>query len=564
VVQEVVPTDEELIGGAAVEAGMTPGAGRRADEALGRPTAIMSIGVALSRITGLLRVSATLAALGVGVVSDTYNAANTTPNIVYELILGGILTSIFVPVFVDWKQRRGRDEAWAVAQRMLTLTLVVLAGVALAVAILAPWIMRLYLSASTNPDREAQIRLGAYFLRWFIPQIVFYGVGAVATGVLQTDRRFAAAMFAPILNNLAVIATMVAFAAIRPAATPTVGDLTLGQRSLLAAGTTLGVVAMTIALWPSLRRLGFRWRLRFDWRHPAVAELLRLARWTVVYVVANQVAYLVVIVLNTRIEAGGYTAYSQAFLFFLLPHSIFAVSIFTALLPGMAERSSAGRMDELRELWSRGVRATHAVILPAALGYLALSEPIVRLLAQYGAVDDRDVVLIARVLQGFAVGLPFFSVFQLLTRTFYAMQDAKTPALVNVAAGAINVGANLVFAFALGWGVPGLALGHAASYLFASTALLLILRRRLGGVEGPRIVELLARVLPASILCGATALGVAAGFAAVVGVDSAGLRFVQVLLAVGSGLLVFFLTAFIFGIREVDDVRRAVVRRIRG
>ena len=199
-------------------------------------------------------------------------------------------------MFVEWLQKHGRDEAWLVADRVLTLALVVLGVVAILGAIFAPQIMRLYLSASDAPDKEAQIELGAFFLRWFMPQIVFYGIGAVATGLLQAERRFAAPMFAPILNNLAVIATFGVYALLVGGGTPSVESITFAEKTVLAAGTTFGVVAMTLALWPSLRSLGFRWHLRFDWNHPAVRRLGKLALWVVVYVVANQLAYVAIIV----------------------------------------------------------------------------------------------------------------------------------------------------------------------------------------------------------------------------------------------------------------------------
>ena len=153
----------------------------------------MSGGTLLSRVTGLLRVTVTLAALGFTVVSDGYNAANTTPNIIYELVLGGILTSVFVPALVGRGKDRGREAQFETANRFLTIALVLLTGVAVAGAVAAPWIMRLYLGSVDDPIRRAQeVELGTFFLRWFMPQIVFYGLGAVAGGLLTANRRFAA------------------------------------------------------------------------------------------------------------------------------------------------------------------------------------------------------------------------------------------------------------------------------------------------------------------------------------------------------------------------------------
>jgi putative peptidoglycan lipid II flippase len=297
-----------------------------------RNAAVMSGGTLLSRGTGLVRVGVTVAALGFTHLSDTYNIANTTPNIVYELVLGGILTSVFVPVFVGWAKTHGTEAMWEAASRFLTLVLVTLSAVTLVGIVFAPQIMRFYLSGSSGqPDYEAQVALGAFFLRWFLPQIVFYGLGAVAAGVLTANRRFAAPMYAPILNNVAVIITMIAFVAVRPTDQTAISSITGPERLLLAAGTTLGVVAMTVALWPSLRRLGFRWQPRFDWRHETVRRLVRLARWVIVYVAANQIAYFIIIRFTSNLDQqGAYTTYANAFIFFSLPHAIVAVSIFPA------------------------------------------------------------------------------------------------------------------------------------------------------------------------------------------------------------------------------------------
>jgi putative peptidoglycan lipid II flippase len=531
-----------------------------------RNTAVMSVGTALSRVTGFLRLSAQTAALGVTISSlgNTYATANTTPNIVYELVLGGILTSVFVPVFVEWRRREGQDTAWGVAGRVLTLTLVVLAVAAAAGMVFAPQIVDLYLSGSEATDRQAQIDLGAYLLRWFMPQIVFYGIGAVATGLLNAERRFAAPMFAPILNNLVAIATFGTYAWLLHGGDPSVTAISDGQRLVLGAGTTLGVVAMTVALWPSLRRLGFRWHLRFDWNHPAVRKLGRLALWVVVYVVANQVAYVIVIVLSGPFEAG-YQIYSTAFILFSLPHAIFVVSIFTALLPGMSDRWAAGDPTGVRTLFSRGVRDTAVIIVPASIGYVVLADPIVRALLEHGQALPADATEIARTLQAFAIGLPFFSTFQLLTRTFYAVQDARTPALVNVGAAVVNIGIDLVFVVVVDLGVPGLALGHAVSYLVATIACGAILHRRLNGVDGRRIAGTVARVLPAAAAAGIGAALAAWGVRALAGGDD---RFVvqlaQVVAGVAAGVLAFGIGALMLGIGEVEEVKSAVRRRIRG
>jgi len=524
----------------------------------------MSGGTLLSRVTGLLRVTVTLAALGFTVVSDGYNAANTTPNIIYELVLGGILTSVFVPALVGRGKDRGREAQFEAASRFLTIALVLLTGVAVLGAAAAPWIMRLYLGSVDDPVRRTQeVELGTFFLRWFMPQIVFYGVGAVAGGLLTANRRFAAQMYAPVLNNIAVIATMFALIAMRGTTPPQVGTITFAQKTLLGAGTTLGVLAMTAALWPALRRIGFRWRLRWDWRHETVRQLFHLARWVVVYVVANQVAYLIIIRLASKISAGAYTAYSQAFVFFSLPHAIVAVSIFTALIPGMAERWTGEDRAGVRELFSRGFRDTMIVMIPAAAGYLVLAGPIVALLAGHGAVRGVELPILARILAAFAIGLPFFSAFQLMTRTLYAMHDSRTPAVVNIGVAVVNIAADLLFAFAWHRGVTGLALGHAVSYVFGSAVLFVIVRRRLGGADDRRVGVTIAATLLAAGITAAAAAGAAALVSVAIDVDWTLARLIQVTAGVAAGVLVFLACALIFGIHEVDEVKVALLGRPR-
>ena len=527
-----------------------------------RDTAMMSGGTLLSRGTGLLRVLVTLWAIGAWVVADGYNTANTTPNILYELVLGGILTSVFVPVLVARAKQDGPEARFEAAQRFFTIALVTLSVLALIGIVAAPWIMHLYLSNVADPVRRQQeTELGTFFLRWFMPQVLFYGLGAIAIGVLTAHRRFAAPMYAPILNNVVVIATMVVFIAIHGHVSPYATSLPLPERTLLGAGTTLGIVAMTVALWPSLRRIGFRWRMRWDWRHDSVRRLMHLGRWVVVYVIANQIAYLIIINLASTVGAGAYTIYSNAFVFFSLPHAIVAVSIFTALLPGLTERWDRGDLDGVRDLFSRGFRDTMIAMIPAAAGYIVLAGPIASLMAHGAAKASAP--LIGTTLAAFALGLPFFSAFQLLTRTLYSMGDSRTPAFVNIGVGVVNVGVDILVVYALHRGVGGLALGHAASYVVGSIALFAVVRRRLGGADDRRIGATLAKTLVATLVTAAAAAGAAASIGALIDVDRFVPRLIQVSLAVVIGMLVFLVCARIVAIQEVDEVKDALMASVR-
>lgn len=528
-----------------------------------RNTAVMAVGTSLSRLTGFLRIAAMAFALGITEtrLADSYNTANVTPNLIYELVLGGVLSSVLVPVFVEWMQTRGREASWDVARRLFTLAFVSLSAIAVVTIVAAPWIVRLY-TIRGGPDQELTRELATFLLRWFMPQIVFYGLGAIATGLLNAHRRFAAPMFTPILNNLVVIGTFLLFAAM-PGPAPGSGEVATGaQQLVLGVGTTLGVVAMTLALWPSLRATGFRFAWRPGWRDEAISRIVRLAGWVVVYVAANQAGYLVVILLALA-NQGDYAAYGYAFILFQLPHAIFTVSIVTALLPAMSSRWADGDTAGMRALLARGIRATGVILIPAALGYIAIGREIVRLLLEHGATEPRSGELVADVLALFAIGLFFFSAFQLLLRAFYAMQDTRTPALINIGSFLVNTAANLLFVLVFDLGVRGLALGHALSYVFSSGVALFVVARRLGGLRGERVGRSLGATLVAGALTALAAWGTVRLVEEWLGVASLGAQAIQVVGAIAVGLGVFLVVALIFRLEEVDTVKRHVLARWR-
>lgn len=527
-----------------------------------RHSAVMSVGTALSRLTGFLRVAAMAFALGVteNRLADAYNIANTTPNIIYDLALGGILSSVFIPVFVQRLGTGDRREAWHTARAVMTLAVILLGVLTLLGITFSGAIIRLYTFRAEGPAAEAERELASFLLKWFMPQIVLYGLGAgVATGLLNAHRRFAAPMFAPILNNLVAMATFFVFAALPGPATPTSDGITDLQRYVLAVGTTLGVAAMTLALWPSLRRLGFRWRWTIDLRDPGLRQILRLSGWALLYVVVNQAGLLVVIVLAASVQ-GGYTAYAAAFIFFQLPYAIFAVSIMTALLPSLSSLWSGGERTEFRVQLAQGIRGTAFIVVPAALGYLALAVPIVRLLLEHGVMQARSTQLVAGVLQVFALGLFSFAAFQVLLRAFYAMQDTRTPALINVGAVGLNTLVNLLYFRYLQ--VEGLALGHATAYTFAAVVSALILRRRVGGLEGRRVGRALGQILVGGAAAGGAAWLVARGVAGALGTETLAAQVLQVVGGITAGLGAYLAVVAMFRMPELVLLRKALLARV--
>jgi putative peptidoglycan lipid II flippase len=532
---------------------------------LARSTLIMTVGTGLSRVTGLLRVIVLSATLGIAEsqVASTYNLANTTPNIIYELMLGGILSSIFVPVFVQARKEQGKEAAWHLARLVLTVAGVGLAVLALVTMLGSDLIMRLYTLRVDDPaERADQIRVGGQLLVMFAPQILFYGLGTVMTGLLNANRRFGVPMFAPVLNNLTVIATGIVYYVLTSGVARDLDTITLTERLVLGLGTTAGVVVMTMVQWPFLRRIGFRYRPVWQPRHPALGKMARLSGFTIGYVVVNQLALLVVMLLATPIQ-GGYAAYTYAFIFFQLPHGLFAVSVMTALLPPLSEHAVARDWAAFRAELTRGLRLTAFVLIPAAIGYLALAKPLVALLLEHGVVQGASIDLVTRVLVLFVCGLVFFSTFQLVLRAFFALQDTRTPFLLNIVATAVNIGVDIALYMLLpeGWKVAGLAAGHASGYLVGSVLLVTALQRRVGRLDRARLAGALARITLASAVMGAAAWAASTALGAVL--PGGVLRHLAMVLAgVVVGLAVYLAAARLLRVDELRAVLGLVRRRV--
>lgn len=451
---------------------------------------MITLATALSRVTGFVRVVVVAGAMGTTYLANTYQSANTAPNVVFELVAAGVLTSIFVPTFVEYIVRGEREEGWEAGNALASVALVGLAALALVLAFAAPAVMRLLTIGVESPGlRAREIELGATFLRLFAPQIAFYGAGMIMTGALHAHRRFALPAVAPLLNNLVVIGVYLAYAAMRAGRAPSVATITRGETLVLGLGTTLGVVAMTLCLVPQLVRMGWRFRFRFDLSHPAVRRGARLGAWALGYAGGYQAGLIVVLMLANRVE-GGVAAYQWAYTFFYLPHALFAVPIFSVLFTAMSEHVARSEPAGVQEKLRDGLGMLVFVLAPIAVALLALSGPIATLTLRYGAMTESGAELVARCLGAFAIGLPAYSVFLVFTRAFYAIGDTKTPALVNAGAVAAASVAGIVF-FALapeGWEVPGLAAGHSAGFALGAAVLAAMFARRAGRVRSTQLM----------------------------------------------------------------------------
>ena len=464
--------------------GPADGAGGRRGRSLLRASALPAVGTTLSRATGLIRVGALTYALGLTAIADVYNLANTTPNILYELVLGGVLSSTLVPLFVRTLDDKDDDTASVVT----TVAFSAIVCLTIIGVLLAPWVNRLFALPLSGAARTQQLELGDDFLALLIPQILFYGVTTLVTALLHARRRFAPPAFTPILTNLVTAAAAVAAALW---VTSDDGNGSMAQVYVLGLGTTAGVAAMAIAMVPYLRRSGITLQWRFKPRHPAVRSVLRLSGWTIGFAAANQIALLIILTLARGQEAGTVSAYQYAFIFFQLPHGLIAVSLMTAVLPELAEAAVDRDEQAYRQRFREGLSLLLTFLIPAAVGFLFIARPLIQLFLQRGSFDAEDTTRTARMLLGFAFGLPAFSVYLYAVRSFFARRDTRTPFFLNLAQNVINV--VMVVPLAAALGPEGLSLAYSASYWVIAVVALVVLNRRVGHLLNSRALVPLLR-----------------------------------------------------------------------
>ncbi len=324
----------------------------------------MAVASATSRGTGFLRSIAITAAIGLGGVGDAYSTANNLPNIVYELLLGGVLTSVIVPLLVH-AQHRDSDGGEAYAQRLVTLAIVTLTAATVVAVIAAPLLIALY---GINGDDPNQAALANLLARLLLPQMIFYGLGAMLGAILNTRGVYGPPAWVPVLNNMIVIVTAGVFLIMPGPKTLNVDTITLAQVLVLGIGTTLGIIVQGLALVPAAHKVGFRFRWRMGVRGVGLREAGTLALWVVGYVVVSQIGYAVITRLANSAgeESGiGYAVYVNASLLFQTPYGIAGVALLTALLPRMSRAAAAGNNRGLVSDFSLGSRLTALALFPS-------------------------------------------------------------------------------------------------------------------------------------------------------------------------------------------------------
>ncbi|MFJ9739424.1 murein biosynthesis integral membrane protein MurJ [Streptomyces sp. NPDC101166] len=496
-------------------------AGKKGGRAAGllKSSAVMAAGTMVSRLTGFIRSALIVSALGVGLLGDTFQVAYQLPTMIYILTVGGGLNSVFVPQLVR-AMKEDDDGGEAFANRLLTLVMVTLGGLTVAAVAAAPLLIRA-LSDPVASDPAANA-VGVTFVRYFLPSIFFMGVHVVMGQILNARGKFGAMMWTPVLNNIVIIVTLGMFIWVYGTAADSGMKVTSippeGQR-LLGVGVLLGLVVQALAMIPYLRETGFRLRLRFDWRGHGLGKAVTLAKWTFLFVLANQAGAIVVSQLSTAagkaspVDGTGFAAYANAQLIWGLPQAIITVSLMAALLPRISRSAAEGDGGAVRDDISQGLRTTAVAIVPIAFGFLALGIPMCTLI--FGSSGTGEATNMGFMLMAFGLGLIPYSVQYVVLRAFYAYEDTRTPFYNTVIVAAVNACASAVCYFVLParWAVAGMAAAYGLAYAIGVGVAWNRLRKRLGGdLDGSHVLRTYARLciasVPAALLSGAACYGI--------------------------------------------------------
>jgi len=461
----------------------------------------MSMSTALSRVTGFVRTWAIAYALGVTALSASYNVANNIPNMLYELVAGGVISALFIPVFMEQWERSSEKDAWSFASTLFSITTVALTIVAIAGTIWAEAFVRTQTFRISVEDAS----LAVYFFRFFAVQVVIYGAGSVISGILNSQRKYLWVAIGPVFNNLVVIITLLGFYVPFREVNPELA------KTGLAIGTTLGVFAMYAVQVPSLLALKPQWSWRINWRHPGLKAMGLMALPTLVYVATNLVAVSFRNAYALEVSLSGPATLLYAWMWYQLPYGVLAVALATAVFTELSEQAGQRDYERFKKTFASGLRATGMLVMPMAAMLIALAPQLVRLY-RAGAFKESDIPLVSEVLVWWGVALFFFASTMYLLKTFYSLKDTLTPMLVNLVltVGQIVMYATLTVGFAdwAGFGLRGIPIADAIFYACVALALALLLRRKVGPYGMRSIAWMLVRASAASVIGGIVAWGI--------------------------------------------------------
>lgn len=532
-----------------------------------RASGVMAIGTIFSRITGFIRNLLIVAVLGTALLADTYNVANTMPNILYNLLVGGALTAIFVPQLI--RSFNDEDGGHGFASRLITTVSIILLALVLIGTILAPALVKLYAPEFSTTGFEQELNLTVAFTRYCLPQIFFLGLFTMLGQIANAKGSFAPLMWAPILNNLLVIAIFSAVLIYSPQLTS--GTITTSQVAILGWGTTLGLVIQALILIPIVKRTGIRLRPKFGLA--GLGKSFSLAGWTLVYVLISQLGYLVTVNVSTSaavrsakegISTGvGFTPFGNAYLIMMLPYSIVTISIITALLPHLSKLALANQRDEVRDQVIRTIKMVGVITIPAGVGFLFFGPLITRVL--FFGIEKSDSIYIGNVLSMLGVGLVAFSINIILVRAFNAFEDTRTQVLsilfINIISVVLSYLSLAILQYK--WVTVGLGLAFSISYILGLFLTLALLGKHTGRLRFSDFSFQHWRLLISSLLAMLPLFILSQYFSWAESDSSALIRGLELLLVITIGFGGYVFVAKLMGVAEITKMTTLVKAQLR-
>ncbi|MDQ2957726.1 MAG: murein biosynthesis integral membrane protein MurJ [Actinomycetota bacterium] len=520
----------------------------------------MAIASLVSRATGFLRNLVIAAAVGSGLfsVGDAYGLANTLPNMVYELLLGGVLTSVIIPVLVK-AQTDDRDRGVAYTQRLLSIATAGLGGATLLAVLAAPLLISLF----SGPAQYQSV--AALWASLLLPEIFFYGLGAMFSAVLNSRHIYGWPAWAPVLNNLITIAAALLFLLVPGPAKLTTGNISDTQILILGIGTTLGIVAQSLVLIIPLRRSGFHWQWRFRAapnEAGRMAEFRTLTLWVIGYVLASQLG--VVVINRVANDHGGVAIFANADLLFQVPYGIVGVSLLTALMPRMSRAAARGATGAVLDDLRLGTRLSAIALVPISAALIVFGPAFTSAIL-LGRFSESNARLTGIALAAGAFGLLPFALVMLQQRVFYAMRDARTPTFINIAMVATKVILVIAASHALHGRsiIVALTVSTSASYLVGCVVGHFLLRQRFGALGFQPVARTVGWIAVAAAAGGAIGLAVVLAGNHTLGIGR-GAAVLELLLGGTLFLVVLTLVALRLPVPEVAQLAAAVRRRIAG
>ena len=447
---------------------------------VGRSAGLMTALTIVSRVTGFIRTWAMAAAIGMSLLSSSYQVANNLPNMLYELVMGGMLVTAFLPVYMGVRREQGRDASNEYVGNLLGILLLLLGGISVLGTVFAPGFI--WTQSFLSGD-GGSINTAAFMFRFFAIQILFYGLGSVFSGVLNAHRDYFWSTFAPVLNNAIVIASFMGFAPV---------SAQFGERAgiiLIAAGTTFGVFVQMACQIPALGKHGVHPHIHIDFKDPALRQTITLGIPTLLATVCMFVSTSITnaAALVVQPETGP-SVIAYARLWYTLPYALIAASLSTALYTELSHDAQEKDYDSVRTGISHGVAQMLFFLIPFALYLIVFARPL-NMIYCAGKFDESGVALVSEFLVYLALSLPLYGVVVLMQKSFSALLDMKPYGRYCLYSAIGQAGSVLLFGVALGYGMPAIALSYVVDYVILVGCSLWWLRRRLHGLQVTSILH---------------------------------------------------------------------------